>query len=102
MTLIPYRTHPSPLILLPWSLTTPTSTPSNNTLILYQHLPPTGPASLGGIAVLLIASPVGAYGTKKVDDYQSALLKDKDDRISIVQEAIHGIRILKVCEICHD
>ena len=51
--------------------------------------------------MLLIASPVGAYGTKKVDDYQSALLKDKDDRISIVQEAIHGIRILKVCEICY-
>jgi ABC-type multidrug transport system fused ATPase/permease subunit len=79
-----------------------------------------GPAALGGVAVLLVASPVGAYGTKKVDDYQTALLKDKDERIGVVQvrrrplfflikfrchtsppllslwqEVIHGVRILK-------
>jgi ABC-type multidrug transport system fused ATPase/permease subunit len=54
-----------------------------------------GPAALGGICVMLVAVPIGAYGTTKVDDYQSALLKDKDTRINVVQEAIQGIRVVK-------
>jgi hypothetical protein len=45
-----------------------------------------GPAALGGIVVMLIAVPIGAYGTKKLDDYQSALLKDKDNRISVCRK----------------
>ena len=54
-----------------------------------------GPAALGGIFVMLVAVPIGAYGTRKLDDYQSALLKDKDVRINVVQEAILGIRVVK-------
>lgn len=54
-----------------------------------------GPAALGGICVMLVAVPIGAYGTRKLDDYQSALLKDKDSRINVVQEAIQGIRVVK-------
>ena len=54
-----------------------------------------GPAALGGICVMLVAVPIGAYGTRKLDDYQSALLKDKDVRINVVQEAILGIRVVK-------
>ena len=54
-----------------------------------------GYAALGGILVMLIAIPIGAYGTNLLDLYQSKLLKDKDERISVVQEAIQGIRIVK-------
>ena len=54
-----------------------------------------GIAALGGIFVILIALPLGSYGTKVLDDCQSALLTDKDNRISVVQEAIHGIKIVK-------
>ena len=54
-----------------------------------------GPAALGGICVMLVAIPIGSYGTIKLDNYQRNLLKDKDNRISVVQEAIQGIRIVK-------
>ena len=54
-----------------------------------------GPAALGGISVMLVAIPIGSYGTIKLDDYQTRLLKDKDNRISVVQEAIQGIRVVK-------
>lgn len=54
-----------------------------------------GVAALGGIFVILIALPLGSYGTKRLDSCQSALLADKDNRISVVQEAIHGIKIVK-------
>jgi ABC-type multidrug transport system fused ATPase/permease subunit len=54
-----------------------------------------GVAALGGIFVILIALPLGSYGTKILDSCQSALLADKDNRISVVQEAIHGIKIVK-------
>lgn len=54
-----------------------------------------GIAAFGGIFVILIALPLGSYGTKVLDDCQSALLTDKDNRISVVQEAIHGIKIVK-------
>ena len=54
-----------------------------------------GPAALGGICVMLVAIPMGSYGTIKLDNCQRNLLKDKDNRISVVQEAIQGIRIVK-------
>jgi ABC-type bacteriocin/lantibiotic exporter with double-glycine peptidase domain len=38
---------------------------------------------------------IGAYCNKKLNDYQNSLLENKDIRISVVQEAIQGIRILK-------
>jgi hypothetical protein len=45
-----------------------------------------GPAALGGIFILLLATPIGAYCNKKLNDYQNSLLENKDIRISVVQE----------------
>lgn len=60
-------------------------------IILFLLLNVLGPAALGGVFVMLIAIPIGTYGTKKLSNYQGYLSESKDESMGIVQEAIQEL-----------
>ncbi|KAM8975402.1 multidrug resistance-associated protein 1-like [Pelodytes ibericus] len=62
-------------------------------VFLWQEL---GPSVLAGVAVLLLVIPINAYIASKVKQLKKSHLKSKDQRIKLLNEILHGIKILKL------
>ncbi|XP_068126625.1 ATP-binding cassette sub-family C member 2-like [Hyperolius riggenbachi] len=60
---------------------------------LWQEL---GPSVLAGVAVLILVIPFNAYIAGKVKQLKKSHLKSKDQRIKLLNEILHGIKILKL------
>ncbi|XP_018420640.1 PREDICTED: multidrug resistance-associated protein 1-like [Nanorana parkeri] len=60
---------------------------------LWQEL---GPSVLAGVAVLVLVIPLNAYIAAKVKQLKKSHLKSKDKRIKLLNEILHGIKILKL------
>jgi ABC-type multidrug transport system fused ATPase/permease subunit len=55
-----------------------------------------GIAALWGLAMMMIFMVFGLVVSKLLEKYQGDVLKDKDKRMSIVNEVLNGIRIIKL------
>ena len=68
---------------------------------LFQYL---GVASLVGLGFMLIAIPIEAVISRKIKTLQVANLKNKDERIKIMNEMLEGIKVIKLYswEACFD
>ncbi|KAM4045857.1 ATP-binding cassette sub-family C member 2-like [Anomaloglossus baeobatrachus] len=62
-------------------------------VFLWQEL---GVSVLAGVAVLLLVIPLNAYIAAKVKQLKKSHLKSKDQRIKLLNEILHGIKILKL------
>ncbi|XP_069801998.1 multidrug resistance-associated protein 1-like [Dendropsophus ebraccatus] len=62
-------------------------------VFLWQEL---GPSVLAGVAVLVLVIPLNAYIAAKVKQLKKSHLKSKDQRIKLLNEILHGIKILKL------
>ncbi|XP_073473151.1 multidrug resistance-associated protein 1-like isoform X1 [Aquarana catesbeiana] len=62
-------------------------------IFLWQEL---GPSVLAGVAVLILVIPLNAYIAGKVKQLKKSHLKSKDLRIKLLNEILHGIKILKL------
>ncbi|XP_077150158.1 multidrug resistance-associated protein 1-like [Ranitomeya variabilis] len=62
-------------------------------VFLWQEL---GASVLAGVAVLLLVIPLNAYIAAKVKQLKKSHLKSKDQRIKLLNEILHGIKILKL------
>uniref|UniRef100_A0A8C5PFP9 Multidrug resistance-associated protein 1-like n=1 Tax=Leptobrachium leishanense TaxID=445787 RepID=A0A8C5PFP9_9ANUR len=62
-------------------------------VFLWQEL---GAAILAGVAVLVLIIPLNAYIASKVKQLKKSHLKSKDQRIKLLNEVLHGIKILKL------
>ncbi|XP_045858979.1 multidrug resistance-associated protein 1-like isoform X1 [Meles meles] len=61
--------------------------------LLWQEL---GPAVLAGVAVLLFVIPVNALVANRVKKLKKSQTKNKDKQIKLLNEILHGIKILKL------
>jgi ATP-binding cassette subfamily C (CFTR/MRP) protein 1 len=55
-----------------------------------------GPASLAGLFVMVIMLPVNAFIAGKIRKLQIVQMKQKDDRVKLMNEMLSGIRVLKL------
>ncbi|XP_044142673.1 multidrug resistance-associated protein 1-like [Bufo gargarizans] len=62
-------------------------------VFLWQEL---GASVLAGVAVLVLVIPLNAYIAAKVKQLKKSHLKSKDQRIKLLNEILHGIKILKL------
>ncbi|XP_075710611.1 multidrug resistance-associated protein 1-like [Rhinoderma darwinii] len=62
-------------------------------VFLWQEL---GASVLAGVAVLVLIIPLNAYIAAKVKQLKKSHLKSKDQRIKLLNEILHGIKILKL------
>ncbi|XP_028669919.1 multidrug resistance-associated protein 1 isoform X2 [Erpetoichthys calabaricus] len=60
---------------------------------LWQNL---GPSVLAGLAVMILLVPVNAVIAMKSKTYQVAQMKNKDNRIKLMNEVLNGIKVLKL------
>uniref|UniRef100_A0A3Q2VXI3 Multidrug resistance-associated protein 1 n=1 Tax=Haplochromis burtoni TaxID=8153 RepID=A0A3Q2VXI3_HAPBU len=60
---------------------------------LWQNL---GPSVLAGVAVMVLMVPVNAVIAMKTKAYQVAQMKNKDNRIKLMNEMLNGIKVLKL------
>ncbi|XP_069492524.1 uncharacterized protein [Ambystoma mexicanum] len=60
---------------------------------LWQEL---GPSVLAGVAVLVLVIPINAFVASRVKLLKKRHLKSKDQRIKLLNEILHGIKILKL------
>ncbi|OCT93914.1 multidrug resistance-associated protein 1 isoform X2 [Xenopus laevis] len=62
-------------------------------VFLWQEL---GASVLAGVAVLILVIPINAYVASKVKQLKKSHLRSKDQRIKLLNEILHGIKILKL------
>ncbi|XP_075450089.1 multidrug resistance-associated protein 1-like isoform X3 [Ascaphus truei] len=62
-------------------------------IFLWQEL---GASVLAGVAVLVLVIPINAFIASKVKQLKKSHLKSKDQRIKLLNEILHGIKILKL------
>ncbi|XP_073087926.1 multidrug resistance-associated protein 1-like isoform X2 [Manis javanica] len=62
-------------------------------MLLWQEL---GPAVLAGVAVLAFVIPVNALVANRVKKLKKSQTKNKDKQIKLLNEILHGIKILKL------
>ncbi|XP_075053196.1 multidrug resistance-associated protein 1-like [Mixophyes fleayi] len=62
-------------------------------VFLWQEL---GASVLAGVAVLVLIIPLNAFIAAKVKQLKKSHLKSKDHRIKLLNEILHGIKILKL------
>ncbi|XP_074853753.1 ATP-binding cassette sub-family C member 2-like isoform X2 [Carettochelys insculpta] len=62
-------------------------------VFLWQEL---GPSVLAGVAVLILVIPINAFVAAKVEQLRKKQLKNTDQRIKLLNEILHGIKILKL------
>ncbi|XP_033886772.3 multidrug resistance-associated protein 1-like isoform X3 [Acipenser ruthenus] len=60
---------------------------------LWQNL---GPSVLAGVAVMILMVPVNAVIAMKTKTYQVAQMKNKDNRIKLMNEVLNGMKVLKL------
>nr|XP_025034164.1 multidrug resistance-associated protein 1-like isoform X2 [Pelodiscus sinensis] len=62
-------------------------------VFLWQEL---GPSVLAGVAVLILVIPINAFVAAKVKQLRKNQMKNTDQRIKLLNEILHGIKILKL------
>ncbi|KFV77769.1 Multidrug resistance-associated protein 1, partial [Struthio camelus australis] len=62
-------------------------------IFLWQEL---GPSVLAGVAVLLLVIPINALVAAKVKRLKKSQMKYSDQRVKLLSEMLHGIKILKL------
>lgn len=72
------------------------SAPLQVVLALYFLWQTLGPSVLAGVAVMLLMVPVNAFIAMKTKAYQVAQMKNKDNRIKLMNEMLNGIKVLKL------
>lgn len=60
---------------------------------LWQEL---GPSVLAGLAVMIILIPVNGFIANKVKSLQIKQMKNKDERVKLMNEILSGIKVLKL------
>nr|XP_033798422.1 multidrug resistance-associated protein 1-like isoform X2 [Geotrypetes seraphini] len=63
------------------------------TIFLWQEL---GVSVLAGVAVLVLVIPINAFVASKIKLLKKSHLKNKDQRVKLLNEILHGIKILKL------
>ncbi len=58
-----------------------------------------GWAMFAGIGVMLVMFPISAAIAKKIKAIQQRLMKIKDERVKVTNEAMVGMKIIKLCVI---
>ncbi|XP_014486459.1 PREDICTED: multidrug resistance-associated protein 1 isoform X2 [Dinoponera quadriceps] len=72
------------------------SAPLQIVLALYFLWEILGPAVLAGLAVMIILIPVNAFIANKVKTLQIKQMKNKDERVKLMNEVLNGIKVLKL------
>lgn len=72
------------------------SAPLQITLALYFLWDILGPSVLAGLAVMIILIPVNALIANKIKDLQIRQMKNKDERVKLMNEVLNGIKVLKL------
>ncbi|KAJ6662481.1 hypothetical protein lerEdw1_011895 [Lerista edwardsae] len=62
-------------------------------VFLWQEL---GPSVLAGVAMLLLVVPINAFVAAKVKQLKKSQMKSSDQQIKLLNEILHGIKILKL------
>nr|XP_008162595.1 multidrug resistance-associated protein 1-like [Chrysemys picta bellii] len=62
-------------------------------VFLWQEL---GPSVLAGVAVLVLVIPINAFVAAKVKQLRKSQMKNTDQRVKLLNEILHGIKILKL------
>lgn len=60
---------------------------------LWQEL---GPSVLAGLAVMIILIPINGFIANKVKSLQMKQMKNKDERVKLMNEILSGIKVLKL------
>ncbi|CAH1406918.1 unnamed protein product [Nezara viridula] len=60
---------------------------------LWQQL---GPCVLAGLAVMLIMIPMNSFIVNKTKDLQQKQMKNKDERVKMINEVLSGMKVLKL------
>ena len=55
-----------------------------------------GPASLAGLAVMVLMIPLNGMVASKIKKYQINMMKEKDKRVKLMDEILNGIKVLKL------
>ncbi|KAL6447244.1 hypothetical protein ACFW04_001485 [Cataglyphis niger] len=72
------------------------SAPLQIALALYFLWEILGPAVLAGLAVMIILIPVNGLIANKVKTLQIRQMKNKDERVKLMNEVLNGIKVLKL------
>ncbi|KAG7197437.1 hypothetical protein KM043_013293 [Ampulex compressa] len=72
------------------------SAPLQIALALYFLWEILGPAVLAGLAVMIILIPINALIANKVKTLQIRQMKNKDERVKLMNEVLNGIKVLKL------
>lgn len=72
------------------------SAPLQIILALYFLWDILGPSVLAGLAVMIIMIPVNGYIANKVKVLQIKQMKNKDERVKLMNEVLSGIKVLKL------
>lgn len=72
------------------------SAPLQIILALYLLWEVLGPSVLSGLAVMIILIPVNALLAGKVRNLQIKQMKNKDERVKLMNEVLSGIKVLKL------
>lgn len=72
------------------------SAPLQIALALYFLWSLLGPAVLAGLAVMIILIPVNGVIANKVKTLQIRQMKNKDERVKLMNEILSGIKVLKL------
>lgn len=72
------------------------SAPLQIILALYFLWDVLGPSVLAGLAVMIILIPINGYIANKVKVLQIKQMKNKDERVKLMNEILSGIKVLKL------
>lgn len=72
------------------------SAPLQIILALVFLWPILGPSVLAGLAVMIILIPVNGFIANKVKTLQIKQMKNKDERVKLMNEVLSGIKVLKL------
>lgn len=72
------------------------SAPLQIILALYFLWDILGPSVLAGLAVMIIMIPINGYIANKVKVLQIKQMKNKDERVKLMNEVLSGIKVLKL------
>lgn len=72
------------------------SAPLQIGLALYFLWDLLGPSVLAGLAVMIVLIPINAFIANKVKTLQIRQMKNKDERVKLMNEILSGIKVLKL------
>ncbi|XP_042196879.1 multidrug resistance-associated protein 1 isoform X2 [Callorhinchus milii] len=72
------------------------SAPLQVTLAMYFLWQNLGPSVLAGVAVMILLVPINSMIAMKTKDLQVTQMKEKDNRIKLMNEILNGIKVIKL------